>query len=161
MKTFPVIQGTLSTVADYETYREPHCPLGIHNANDEITHVSVRPFCSQAFLRRGRILGSSQRRLGRHTNVISRIICVYRVLRYLRQTPDVLYLRLLVPPVETRAPPADGDGQRRHAFAAIHRHVVEVGGIEPPSRQPFSFESCRAGAPRTTIPCLLLVPSCA
>lgn len=51
-------------------------PLGVHNANDEFTTVLVRPFCSQAFLRRGRILGHCAG-LGCGSGVINIIVDVY------------------------------------------------------------------------------------
>lgn len=76
------------------------------------------------------------------------------VLRYLRQAPDVLCIRLLVPPVETRSPPGDGD-----AAIAIWWRWGESNS-RPDRRSPFistdlaariqQFDTCSAadGAPR-------------
>jgi hypothetical protein len=69
------------------------------------------------------------------------------VLRYLRQAPDVLYLGVLVRPVETRSPPTDDD---RYAHCR-DRHLVEVGRIELPSKPPFTFKFHEAFASHTTI----------
>ena len=58
---------------------------------------------------------------------------VYLVLRYLRQTPDVMYLRLLTSPSKPGRP-------QRMAPNSHEHHVVEAGGIEPPSELPFAFK---------------------
>ncbi len=65
-----------------------------HNANDEFTLVSVRPFCSQAFSRRGRILGFSQLRVGDQLEaavVGSKAGIVVADVRYLRHKRVSVY----------------------------------------------------------------------